>query len=467
MKIFLQSLMIILILTSGGVIANGNDNLGEELFTIYQENDPVKIQNLMTGMMFPENFVDEKSIGHQPELLAGLRYYTLEQEWDINTTSWEDDGQIFYTYDANGNLLENHSQTWQYGWLDEYKIIYTYNAAGNPLSFQYDVWFGTSWVTWIKNTYTYNAQGYSTTWFGQMLNMSTMVLEDYQKATHTYDGNWYVIESLVEEWDGTAWVNHELFTFTNDGNGNPLEELRKDWDGSAWVNGRKYNYTYNANQDLTESIKQEWNGSSYDNVEKETYTFDGNYNMTSYLLETWNGSVWENYERDTWVYDGNNNNTDALTESWNGSAWEDVDKGTLSYDGSNNCTEEIWEFWSSGSYWENSDKLMHQYTPVGAIGNENDLIPNEFALSNYPNPFNPNTKIQFNLPETANISVKIYNINGELINMLINNQKQSAGVKVLQWNGTDCNNQIVSSGIYFIHFQSDKYNQVKRCLMIK
>jgi len=168
----------------------------------------------------------------------------------------------------------------------------------------------------------------------------------------------------------------------------------------------------------------------------------------------------------TYTYDGSNNIISRLYQTWNSSAWEDNELKTLIYDGSNNCLEEIKQDWD-GSTWVNDEKLIHQYSPVGDIGDINDLLPNEFSLSNYPNPFNPKTNITFQLPQASQISLKIYNINGALIKTLINDQNKTKGTHSVKWNGTDDSHQGVASGIYLIKLQTEENSNIKRCVFIK
>ncbi|NQV19688.1 MAG: T9SS type A sorting domain-containing protein, partial [Armatimonadetes bacterium] len=69
-------------------------------------------------------------------------------------------------------------------------------------------------------------------------------------------------------------------------------------------------------------------------------------------------------------------------------------------------------------------------------------------LSNYPNPFNPETKIVFNLPEEGNVKLEIYNIKGQKVKILMDCYT-SPGDFELIWNGKDDNNLQVGSGVYF------------------
>lgn len=79
-------------------------------------------------------------------------------------------------------------------------------------------------------------------------------------------------------------------------------------------------------------------------------------------------------------------------------------------------------------------------------------VPVEYKLySNYPNPFNPTTKIQYNLYKELEITIDVMNLAGEKIKTLFSGQ-QFPGIHSVIWNGTDTNNLNVASGIYFLRF---------------
>ncbi|MCK5052217.1 MAG: T9SS type A sorting domain-containing protein [Candidatus Cloacimonetes bacterium] len=105
-------------------------------------------------------------------------------------------------------------------------------------------------------------------------------------------------------------------------------------------------------------------------------------------------------------------------------------------------------------------------TIINNSGIDDELPIASCTLRNYPNPFNPSTTISFelNFEEIDNIELLIYNLKGQKIQQysILNGQSS------ITWNGTDSNDQLVSSGIYFYQLKVDgKPIAKKRCLLLK
>ena len=103
--------------------------------------------------------------------------------------------------------------------------------------------------------------------------------------------------------------------------------------------------------------------------------------------------------------------------------------------------------------------------------NENEssepTLPLKTTLEgNYPNPFNPTTTIRFNLAAKENVKLTIYNIRGQLVKTLINEEKE-AGEHSIIWNGNDDRLNNVASGIYFYKFETSAGTEVKKMLLMK
>ena len=98
----------------------------------------------------------------------------------------------------------------------------------------------------------------------------------------------------------------------------------------------------------------------------------------------------------------------------------------------------------------------------------NMLLPDIFELSqNYPNPFNPNTQIQFSLGKDEIISLQIYDIQGRVVQSLINNSYTLAGYHQITWGGTNSMGIQVPSGMYFYKLESEHQTLTKKMVMMK
>ena len=95
-------------------------------------------------------------------------------------------------------------------------------------------------------------------------------------------------------------------------------------------------------------------------------------------------------------------------------------------------------------------------------------VPAEFVLfNNYPNPFNPATNLKFQLPKDCNVSINVYNIQGELIKTLLKNAHYAPGEYIVQWNGNNRFGQKVASGVYIYRFTADNYSKIGRMILLK
>ncbi|MEA3286046.1 MAG: lamin tail domain-containing protein [Candidatus Marinimicrobia bacterium] len=104
---------------------------------------------------------------------------------------------------------------------------------------------------------------------------------------------------------------------------------------------------------------------------------------------------------------------------------------------------------------------------VGIDKSRMALTPTKTQLyPNFPNPFNPQTTIRYELSETAPIEITIYDIKGQKINSLIHGE-QPPGVYNIQWSGkTDLGKQ-VSTGVYFAHFKTKDASQIIKMTYLK
>ena len=112
-------------------------------------------------------------------------------------------------------------------------------------------------------------------------------------------------------------------------------------------------------------------------------------------------------------------------------------------------------------------QLNEQEIPVGADAIKSEILPNSFALmQNYPNPFNPATTIQYHLPEAVYVSIKVFNLAGQLVRVL-ENGLQSAGKHEVVWDGTDSSGLAVTNGLYLYRISAGGFRGTKKMILVK
>jgi aminopeptidase N len=100
---------------------------------------------------------------------------------------------------------------------------------------------------------------------------------------------------------------------------------------------------------------------------------------------------------------------------------------------------------------------------IQAVNNNNNQLPFMYALyQNYPNPFNPVTKINYDLPEKNTVTLKIYNVLGEVVAVPVNNESKIAGNYSIEFNAVN-----LPSGVYYYELRAGNYTETKKMVLIK
>ncbi len=98
---------------------------------------------------------------------------------------------------------------------------------------------------------------------------------------------------------------------------------------------------------------------------------------------------------------------------------------------------------------------------------EETLFPKQFDLAqNYPNPFNPETILKYQLPKTSEVRLEIYNILGQRVAVLVDEQ-QPAGYYSVKWHGTDESGNKVATGIYLYRLKTTEFVKVKKLTVLR
>jgi hypothetical protein len=183
--------------------------------------------------------------------------------------------------------------------------------------------------------------------------------------------------------------------------------------------------------------------------------------LISFTAETDNNNVVLNWKTAT---ETNNSGFEILRSGQNENNWGQIGfvegRGTTTNESNYSFTDRDL---STGNY----EYKLKQIDYDGSFHYSNvvDITisePTEFTLSqNYPNPFNPSTAIQYSIPESGNVKLKVFNSIGEEVATLVNNYKEAGSYKVtFNANG-------LSSGIYYYKLSSNGFNQVKKMILLK
>ena len=162
----------------------------------------------------------------------------------------------------------------------------------------------------------------------------------------------------------------------------------------------------------------------------------------------------------------------------------DLDNNPIAYSTTNSNGEYAVTFLAETEYNLNITKRSYetyeatvnpgQQTSENAVLNTLEVTPNNneettmvnVSMSNYPNPFNPETTISYSLDKNAQVTISVYNVLGQKVKTLVNDNRVS-GTHSVVWNGTDSNNNKVSSGIYFYKLTSGTVSDTNKMILMK
>jgi hypothetical protein len=121
----------------------------------------------------------------------------------------------------------------------------------------------------------------------------------------------------------------------------------------------------------------------------------------------------------------------------------------------------------SGNKWIGTDAGLAVFKEGGVVSaeensNPKSQLPSHITLyQNYPNPFNPTTTIEFAIPTSGYVSLKVFNITGQEVATLVNKELILGNHKV-EWNP-----QNLSSGLYFYKLETKGYIETKKLILMK
>ena len=123
-------------------------------------------------------------------------------------------------------------------------------------------------------------------------------------------------------------------------------------------------------------------------------------------------------------------------------------------------------FWFA---WASYFEPIEIYSPTTDVDDNDPILslPQSYGLEqNFPNPFNPVTTIRYYFPQSEEVTINIYNLNGQLIRNLVS-EKKNAGFHEIVWDARDSEGKILSSGVYLYGIQAGVFTELKKLTLLK
>jgi hypothetical protein len=113
------------------------------------------------------------------------------------------------------------------------------------------------------------------------------------------------------------------------------------------------------------------------------------------------------------------------------------------------------------------DYATIKYSQPASVETISSNIPGEFKLlQNFPNPFNPSTTIRFSIPQPQLVTIKVYDVLGNVITSIVN-EELPAGEYKIEFDGHSDEGQNLSSGVYFYQLKAGDFVTTKKMLLLK
>lgn len=116
---------------------------------------------------------------------------------------------------------------------------------------------------------------------------------------------------------------------------------------------------------------------------------------------------------------------------------------------------------SSPPGWNHGTSITITVVPASGIVKTGETATSYSLAQNFPNPFNPVTKINYSIPKSSNVSLTIYDILGQKVSSLVQ-EKQDAGNYTVDFDAS-----LLSSGVYYYKLEAGEYTSIKKMTLVK
>jgi len=387
--------------------------------------------------------------------------WSSETAFDYATVKYDPEGNEIWVrrYDGTGN-------GWDQAWgivIDGFDNIYvTGQSSGSETSYDYATikYYPNGDTAWVRR---YNGPADLADGAGPIVvdGSGNIYVGGYSRDTLTSD------DCVTIKYDSSgneAWVKR----YNGPGDFNDgAEAIAVDILSNLYVTGTSYGgetgndyVTIKYDSDGNDLWVRRFNGLSNDDDLVNGLELDdcGGVYVTGYSK----GNL-TSFDYATVKYDSSGNELWVQRYNGPGNGWDWATDLAISVSGDLYVTG--WSLGNSTDYDYATIKYVQEEVFI-EVGNQ-DNIAHSFVLSqNYPNPFNSRTVIEYTLNSPSDVSLRIYNIKGQLIKTLIN-AHQEKGLHSAIWYGKNEKGEKTSSGIYFCQFKAKDYVETKKMVKLK
>jgi len=296
---------------------------------------------------------------------------------------------------------------------------------------------------------------------GESWKRSQSTWQKEWKETFLYDSAGNCYESVYFNWDGTDYVPISQLVSSYTSGGRLAKIVSGEWSQNQLQNSRSTQYIYGSQGELLERRYFKWSDTRWvpDAISKFTYDREGREIEHD-----------DSTSRELFSYSSDTRDIESIRQHFSFGKWTNEIKDITHLDADGNITEiTVQAFSSPPPAWRNSQlRWKYEYqkvavrVPLVLIARASSNKTEEFRLShNFPNPFNATTQIQFTVPQQAQVTLKIYDILGRQVAVLVNETKE-AGTYTIRWNA-----QNAASGAYFYQMASGGFVQTGKMALIK
>lgn len=306
-------------------------------------------------------------------------------DWNTTTAAWDSSSEYFYTYDANGKVL---NYDWKFGY-----------GLGKLKSYSYSI-----------NNYSGGLQlDRVTQYWSEAMGM----YKNMYRSLYHYNVLQQIDTSFEQTWDSasTSWKVNARIVYNYDAIGNNTLYLYQVYNtgSSSFVNSYKYDYVYTPFKEIDSSYYKVWNAGS---------------------------SSWPDYQVAKYFYNANHLCSGYETQRLISGTWTNLNKADYTYTANGQIYQQTFGNWTSGS-WLSSYRYTYWYGCTQTLGIDNETAA-EWLV--YPNPVMD--KLQVELPEVQGYSaISVISPEGKMMlqqevkggKNSIHTESLPAGIYLLQW----------------------------------